>query len=113
MSSIICKRSGVIEVSPYSNKPASPRRPRKDNLNSNAARIAAPYGGAVQSNVLYVALTKFSFQPPGPPNDAGEPYALKPFPMGRRHGQTRRGSSLIWGARFRGFPASAGSGLVR
>jgi hypothetical protein len=50
MSSIICKRSGVIEVSPYSNKPASPRRPRKDNLNSNAARIAAPYGGAVQSN---------------------------------------------------------------
>ncbi|MGP0082392.1 MAG: hypothetical protein ACLP0B_02015, partial [Steroidobacteraceae bacterium] len=50
MSSIICNRSGVIEVSPYSNKPASPRRPRKDTLNSNAAPIAAPYGEAVQSN---------------------------------------------------------------
>ncbi|MGZ5850900.1 MAG: hypothetical protein ACXWJN_10015, partial [Methyloceanibacter sp.] len=60
MSSIICKRSGVIEVSPYSNKPASQRRPRKDNLNSNAARIAAPYGGAVQSNEGFENLVRGS-----------------------------------------------------
>jgi hypothetical protein len=56
MSSIICNRNGVIEVSLGSSKPARRRRPSKDILNSQPSGERRPYGEAVQSNVLYVTL---------------------------------------------------------
>jgi hypothetical protein len=51
MSSIIRNRNRVIEVSLDFNKPASARRPKEDTPMPNAARLSAPYGEAVQSNL--------------------------------------------------------------
>jgi hypothetical protein len=54
MSSIICNRNGVIEVSPLVRASRRDGASSKENsLNSNAAREAPTYGGAVQSNRFY------------------------------------------------------------
>jgi hypothetical protein len=57
MSSIICNRNGVIEVSLGSTNRRDGAGPKENSLNSNAARrVTRPYGEAVQSNVLYGTL---------------------------------------------------------
>src|SRR5271170_7076694 len=53
MSSIICNRKGVIEVSPGSSKPARRRQPQGKYPQLTSARQAPPYGEAVQSNRFY------------------------------------------------------------
>jgi hypothetical protein len=54
MSSIICNRNGVIEVSLGSTSRRDGAGPKENSLNSNAARrVTRPYGEAVQSNVQF------------------------------------------------------------
>ena len=55
MSSIICNRNGVIEVSLGSSKPARWRRPLQGypQLRRHVRERTHPYGEAVQSNVFY------------------------------------------------------------
>jgi hypothetical protein len=57
MSSIICKRNGVIKVSLGSSKLARRRQPKENGLNSHTAWGEPPYGEAVQSNYGYSAAT--------------------------------------------------------
>jgi hypothetical protein len=53
MSSIICNRNGVIEVSLGSTSRRDGAGPKENSLNSHTACEEPPYGEAVQSNEYY------------------------------------------------------------
>ena len=59
MSSIICNRNGVIEVSLGSTSRRDGAGPKENSLNSHTACEEPPYGEAVQSNRFLCYTSKF------------------------------------------------------